>query len=371
MTRNGGTPSIETSTEIKPAPLVSVIVPVYKAEAFLADCFDSLLGQSLKAIEIIAVNDASPDGSQRIIEDYAARDSRLRYIVNATNEAGLESRIRGAELAHGHYLIFCDADDRMPHNAVEILYETARSTNADIVHGRTRELRDSAAGKRLYNYDPFVAVTGRAFVNSLLGAVRGWNLWGKLYSRKAWNRALGFLPRGKKWSLAEDLYAVFIIGLHSDIYAETRETVYWYRQPDMSYFADSDNVKRRIKDHVEVLALMRETTATTNFAKSVSARVDFLTKHIVASILRNLPPEEGLRQFAAAVVESRLGEKFLVRSADAKKNSYNQFSRGLINATTFLREYGVRETGIALRRSLAVARKRGWQVILSIICDAR
>ncbi len=73
---------------------ISVLVPVYNVEKDLPRCLDSLLGQTLRDIEVICVNDASPDGSARILEEYAARDSRLRIITKTANEERLVLRPR-------------------------------------------------------------------------------------------------------------------------------------------------------------------------------------------------------------------------------------------------------------------------------------
>ncbi len=80
-------------------PKVSVIVPVHGTARSLRDCLDSLLGQSLGDSEIIVVNDASPDESGDIIDEYARRDSRIRIITNAVNCNLFESRLRGFEVA--------------------------------------------------------------------------------------------------------------------------------------------------------------------------------------------------------------------------------------------------------------------------------
>lgn len=66
------------------APLVSVVVPVYNAEPYLRECLDSLFGQTLKEIEIIAVDDGSTDGSGKILDEFAARDRRLKVIHQET-----------------------------------------------------------------------------------------------------------------------------------------------------------------------------------------------------------------------------------------------------------------------------------------------
>ena len=90
---------------------LSVIVPVYKAEAWLNECVDSLLNQTLKDLEIILVNDGSPDRSGEIMADYAARFPETVRTLTLSNGGQGRARNRGIELARGEYLGFVDSDD--------------------------------------------------------------------------------------------------------------------------------------------------------------------------------------------------------------------------------------------------------------------
>ncbi len=110
---------------------VSVIIPVYGVEQYLPDCLDSVLGQSLREIEVIAVDDASPDRCGEILDACAARDSRVRVIHLAVN--GRQGHARNAALpqARGRYVYFLDADDRVRPGALEALWKTAERENLD------------------------------------------------------------------------------------------------------------------------------------------------------------------------------------------------------------------------------------------------
>ena len=131
---------------------VSVIIPVYNAEEFLADCLESVLNQSLNEIEIILVNDGSTDSSISIIRRYQAKDSRIVVIDKENEGAGL-SRNRGIKEASGEYIAFMDADDFYPSNDVlEKLYSTAKREDVKIVGGkRVRLMEDQSL-----SYDPDV-----------------------------------------------------------------------------------------------------------------------------------------------------------------------------------------------------------------------
>ncbi|MDR1960830.1 MAG: glycosyltransferase [Gracilibacteraceae bacterium] len=112
----------------------SIVIPVYNAEKFLRPCLDTVLNQSFRDTEIIAVNDGSTDSSLEILEVYAKIDSRLRVIT--TQDTGLgagAARNAGLDQATGKYIIFLDADDFFAPVLIEELVSRAEAVNADIV----------------------------------------------------------------------------------------------------------------------------------------------------------------------------------------------------------------------------------------------
>ncbi len=112
-------------------PKVSVIIPVYNVEKYIRECLDSVVNQTLKDIEIICVNDGSPDNSLAILEEYAAKDTRIK-IINQEN-AGLScARNAGLQIAQGEYIGFVDSDDWVDLDFFEKLYKTAKEYNAEI-----------------------------------------------------------------------------------------------------------------------------------------------------------------------------------------------------------------------------------------------
>ena len=111
---------------------VSVIVPVYNVESYLEKCLDSLVNQTLKDIEIIVVNDGSPDNSQEIIDNYAKKYKQIKAYVK--ENGGLsDARNYGIKKATGEYIIFIDSDDYVKENMLEIMYQKALNDNLDIV----------------------------------------------------------------------------------------------------------------------------------------------------------------------------------------------------------------------------------------------
>ena len=101
--------------------LVSVILPVYNVQDYLPECLDSILGQGRDDIEIIAVDDASPDGSGAILDDYGARDSRVRVLHLAENAGLGGARNAGMAQASGQYLFFVDSDDYLVEGSLDAI----------------------------------------------------------------------------------------------------------------------------------------------------------------------------------------------------------------------------------------------------------
>ena len=123
---------------------ISVVIPVYNVEKYLQQCLDSIVNQTLEEIEIICVNDCSTDNSSKILEEYSAKDERIRIISKEKNEGPGPARNRGMEDLNGDYVSFIDSDDFIIQNtAYEKLYEFALKNHADMVSGNIK----------LYRYD--------------------------------------------------------------------------------------------------------------------------------------------------------------------------------------------------------------------------
>jgi len=114
---------------------ISVVIPVYNVEALLPRCLDAILGQSEREIEVICIDDRTPDGSGAVIDAYAARDSRVKAVHKTVNEGPMMARHTGYTMARGEYVFFCDSDDYLPEGALEALYARAVASDADIVVG--------------------------------------------------------------------------------------------------------------------------------------------------------------------------------------------------------------------------------------------
>ncbi|MBE6922620.1 MAG: glycosyltransferase family 2 protein [Ruminococcaceae bacterium] len=122
-------------------PQISVIVPVYKVEAYLHECVDSILAQTFSDFELILVDDGSPDNCGKICDEYAAKDNRIR-VIHQENQGLSGARNAGIDIARGEYITFIDSDDLVDMRYLEILLDTAKE-GAAVAVCRHREFSDS------------------------------------------------------------------------------------------------------------------------------------------------------------------------------------------------------------------------------------
>ena len=123
-------------------PVISVIVPVYKAEAFLHDCVESILSQTFQDFEIILVDDGSPDNCGAICDDYAKEDQRV-LALHKENGGVSSARNLGLQYVAGEFVTFCDSDDLYQPDWIEKLVLSMEETGADIALGNFQKISEN------------------------------------------------------------------------------------------------------------------------------------------------------------------------------------------------------------------------------------
>lgn len=162
--------------------LISVIVPVYKVEAYLGRCVESILAQTYRNMEILLVDDGSPDRCPQICEEYAAKDPRIR-VIHQENKGLSGARNTGIDKARGEYLAFIDSDDKWLPHFLESLYRAMTETGADISQCRWEYMHGNEI---LEPYDPHAkreCYTGREMLAKLYIRTGAYYVvaWNKLY----------------------------------------------------------------------------------------------------------------------------------------------------------------------------------------------
>lgn len=142
---------------VKEQELISIIVPVYRAEKYLADCLNSLVNQEYQNIEIILVVDGSPDNSLAICREFASRDGRIR-VVDQENQGVSAARNHGIELATGKYITFVDSDDYVALDYLNVLHRDLVEHDVDVA---CCDLVQMMNGKMLDNYPARIKTSRR------------------------------------------------------------------------------------------------------------------------------------------------------------------------------------------------------------------
>ena len=122
-------------------PKISIIVPVYNVEKYLPQCMDSLLNQTLEDMEIILVDDESPDNCPAMCDEYARQDHRVKVVHKKNGGLGF-ARNSGLEVAVGEYIAFVDSDDYIELNTYQKSYSVAIDTNADVIYFSYQRFND-------------------------------------------------------------------------------------------------------------------------------------------------------------------------------------------------------------------------------------
>lgn len=152
------------------SPKVSIIVPCFKVEKYLDRCMQSLLNQILKDIEIILVDDGSPDNCSRMCDEYAKKDSRIKVIHKQNAGLGY-ARNSGIDVALGEYIAFVDSDDHVSTLMYESLYRKAKESHADAVFGGIYIESNNGTWNELHEFDNNRTIKNDEVISFMLNMV--------------------------------------------------------------------------------------------------------------------------------------------------------------------------------------------------------
>lgn len=232
-------------------PQISVIVPVYKVEAYLRECIDSILSQTFSDFECILVDDGSPDKCPQICDEYALKDFRVK-VIHKKNGGLSDARNAGIDIAQGEYLTFVDSDDVIHPQMFEILYNGIGSKkSASIVK----------CGYSIFEYDYHFSTNYQInYVDlSLRESFQKINLWmvawGCLYKRNLFNNLR--YPIGR---LHEDESTTYKLFYYSKNIIYTDKELYFYRKRNDSIMSNynEQNYKDIIVAFSERIEFFRE-----------------------------------------------------------------------------------------------------------------
>ena len=236
--------------------LISIIVPIYNVENYLWSCLDSIAKQTYSNIEVLLVNDGSPDGSGVICQEFVARDSRFRYIEK---ENGGLSDARNVDIARaqGEFLSFVDSDDWIEPTYVEDMYRAALFNDAEVVVSNYKKFDVKANCYWIHVFDDYYEThySGEELIQQLPALERKdfsfTTSWGILFAHRLFD-AISF-PKGKTIEDTRTNYRLF---------AESRRLTYIHKAL-YNYRVGVDSISSRITEKllVDVLECLMERMA--------------------------------------------------------------------------------------------------------------
>jgi len=233
---------------------ISVIIPVYNVEKYLPTCMDSLLAQSYKDLEIILIDDGSPDDSGRLCDEYAARDARIR-VIHQINGGAANAKNAGLRIATGYYLTFLDSDDYIETDAYEHMVSVLEECDADVLQCA---YRDVFVGRK---EDQYVLNERREFSveNYLERYTTDWTcglLWDKLYKRVLFDGI--FFEEGH---VVDDEFFTYQGIMNAQKVVYDPHIIYNYRKRKSSATGNVNYQERTIGDRLDYLQQRRRKIA--------------------------------------------------------------------------------------------------------------
>lgn len=304
-------------------PLISVIVPVYKVEQYLIKCVNSVIAQTYSNIEIILIDDGSPDKSGEICDSLAKQDHRIR-VIHKSNGGLSSARNAGIDIAKGEYIGFVDSDDSIEPYMYEELLNLINSEKTKLavcavnyVFENGKKLNKPLLGRNCtFDFD-------HAIIEMNTHRIFDMAAWSKLYHKSLFDN-LRF-PLGK---LSEDYYIMFKI-------FDRAQSISYLDMPCYNYLQRRNSITRNIKinhDHEyaarEQMRYLDEkypelkVVSHTSYASAALTVFDFYIKN-------NVPcPKEKLRHFCEVVSQNK---KYIEQADYLSKNKKIQFLLFLIN----------------------------------------
>lgn len=243
--------------------LISVIVPIYKVQDYLKECIESIINQTYSDIEVILVDDGSPDRCPQMCDEWAKRDSRIR-VVHKKNGGLSSARNAGLDVAKGEYISFVDSDDFICKDALENLYNRIKDDKSiGITSGLIYRYQDGSINnfKDQWLCSKEIVIPSSEFLLETMSQKSSYTVWNKLYRREVIGNT-----RFREGRNNEDTLFMYDLGKNIAILnvcmVEIPHYVYYYR-----YREDSICTTAKIPLAIDILGnyeLMMEDCKNTN-----------------------------------------------------------------------------------------------------------
>ena len=315
---------------------VSIIVPVYNTERTVEKCIQSIQKQSYNNIEIVLVDDGSPDNAPAICEEYAKRDTRI-VCCHKKNGGLSDARNFGIMRATGDYIGFVDSDDYVAPDMYEKLLETAVKNAADIVNCGFFLVENGKIVQKRYCDCCIKKMTGLQAVEALIDQRETTNFaWNKLYKKSLFDEIQ--FPVGKVY---EDLLTTYRLYSKCNTVCNLNEPLYYYMINPSGITHNPTHIydlwKAQVKQHGDILQLLPDAQETRSKA------YDELAKKTVADVKELLKADQELSKEPLAAILS-----YVKADPELRK----RLARFLLFPRTYCRLYDIRIWGGSFRRKI-------------------
>ena len=204
--------------------LISIVVPVYNVEKYIKKCIDSIINQTYQNLEIILVDDGSPDKCGEICEEYSKKDNRIK-VIHKENGGVSDARNAGLEKATGEYIAFIDSDDYIDKNYISTLYNMCITNKAEIAQCSFKRVTDNQIANEKDVENKIVNMSGIEAIKNIFkeNYIEYTVAWNKLYKKSLFDNIK--YPKGK---LHEDEATTYKLFYEAKIVSVTNEKLYYY-----------------------------------------------------------------------------------------------------------------------------------------------
>ncbi len=293
-------------------PLISIIIPVYKIEKFIDKCIKSIISQTYRNLEIILVDDGSPDKCPSICDKYAKIDNRIK-VIHKPNGGLSDARNAGIDICKGDYIGFVDGDDYISENMYEHLLDHCIKCNADMSICGIYAIDEDYSNLSIYNpmiYKETILSNIQALNHLFLTFDVNFEVaWNKLYKRNLFfNKDNIRYPYGK---LHEDTYTTYKLLYYANNIAVFNEPLYYYVQR-------SGSIMKRIPSVSQIMDRAVSANETISFIKN-----------------NNIPLIQEVTAYAARRYSSSLD--LLIKNPKLDKAAYKNLRNMLLDLETYLK----------------------------------
>lgn len=236
--------------------LISIIIPVYKVEKYLEKCIQSVINQTYENLQIILVDDGSPDNCGKICDEYAKKDHRIE-VIHKSNGGLSDARNKGLEIAKGEYIGFVDSDDYIEADMYEVLYNLLKQYNADVsicnfytVSQGKIAIKNVDSGIKEYTR---IEILKEILLDNNIQSYA----WNKLYKKELFDEIK--YPVGKKY---EDIGTTFYL-------LEKCNKVVVTGKPEYYYINRQDSIVNNVTE-----------TTITDYIELIMQRYDYIEENI-------------------------------------------------------------------------------------------